>query len=347
MKNKISPRIKEIIQQIYPVGLIIFLVLQTLVVTNIIQENVLSFAVFGLFLGVAGIYFSNKSLKTIKISSWWLVTAILLTILFRVIPYLNNSVPHGYDAGLYRNAFENPFGDESLKTYYPLFFLSVMSTLTRWTSSNFVLIPLFIIISASTCGFIFLAAQKLFDKDVATIAALFFAFSLTQYHVFSNLFYKNALGIIFLLISFIFFVRSKTIQPGLIAVGSLLGGIHRPAFLLFGFTYLIFFVINLKKYQRKEMVMAALNGLAIIIIAISINFDRIDEFFLGRFAVAINTNGRYGDQGGFYQTFWEYLNQSALLIAFAIPGIFSKKYRKLPLGIALIILLIIIVGKLW
>jgi len=339
--------LKNSCQRIYPIALSVFLGLQILVIVDVFHERKLNFAVFGILIGLCGANLSSTSNGNLKISSWWVVIAFLFAVLLRAIPYFDNSVPLGYDAGLYKFAFETPFGEAWLKQIYPLLFLRVMSAITNLTSINFVLIPLFIIFSASTCVILYFVIKKVFDKNIGILAALLFSFSISQFHVFSNLFYKNSLGIIFLLLTFTYYDRSKTIQPGLIAVGCLLGGIHRPAFLIFGISFLVFIAINIQSYRRKEILNAIINGLVILILVMIINYDRIDEFFLERIRIAFDTTGKVGDQGGFYITLWEYLNHSALLIAFAIPGISLVRKKQLPLTITFIVLLTIIVGKLY
>jgi hypothetical protein len=110
---------KNLFKQAYPTVLIVFFILQALSIFGFIQQGTISFAIFGLSLGIGGIFISTFPDRDLKISSWWIAAAVPLAILFRTIPYFDTTVPYGYDAGLYKYAFEYPFDEGQLKKHLP------------------------------------------------------------------------------------------------------------------------------------------------------------------------------------------------------------------------------------
>jgi len=222
-----------------------------------------------------------------------------------------------------------------------------MRFFTNHLGIHFVLVPLFIILTSASSIVIFFVIKKIINKNTAILTTIFYSISLTQYDIFSTGFYKNAIGILLLLISFALFNKSSSVNGWLIVIGGVMGGIHRPSFLVFGTTYLIFTLINFKQYNTREKLFSLVNGISVILLTLIINIDVINQYLVSGAMNVFSSFQNPGTNGGFYISFLEYLQQRSAAIIFAVPGIilYWKKYK--PINIAALILFLIVILKLY
>lgn len=204
------------------------------------------------------------------------ITIIILIIAFfifsmRIIPYSNNSVPLGYDPGIYKYAMDTYIGslpqipERSLslwiKTVFEQGLFILMDELNIFTfmtpeESFLYLMPFFCAILVFP---IFILTRKIFNESTALIASLLFAVSYTQYTAFTFLYFKNILGLFFLLLAIYALESRKYIL--LTIMYAALGIYHRPEFLLFSLILIPYYIRN-----RSKAIIYAAFATAILIL---------------------------------------------------------------------------------
>jgi hypothetical protein len=306
--------IKNTIKESYFHLITVFVIAVTFLKFNIISPYFINFVLFAVIIGFFGYSLSSKS-QNINLPFYLVYVAFFVALILRIIPYIGNSVPLGYDPGMYKIMFENPFGGEWIKGNSPFVFVFLMAILNILFGSDFLLIPLFILLSALTVFLFYYSATKMFGKDIGILSSLIFMVSITQFQAFWFNYYKNVFGIMLLLLSYTLFkVDSKRNWP-LIIVGGLIMGFHQPAFLVFGLSYLGFLAFN-----RKNWLNLSIDGFLILAIAFLINFDRIPELMLsGIFGTVKSVVELEGGSGTFFSAS-NYLIYTLPFIPFAITG---------------------------
>lgn len=322
---------KRIIQDSYAQLLAVFVVVVFLVSIGVLPDWRVNFLLFSIVLGVFG-WTLIDSRKSVSIPSWLLWVAVSFALLTRIIPYIHNAVPLGYDPGWHKFPFEHPFTDSWPKAVFPLPFLLLMSGITHLTSAWFALVPLFVLFSAVTALVVYFVTKKFFDKSTALIAALLFAVSISQFETFWYNYYKNVLGIIILLIALLFVTDNKRLNWKLILVGGLVMGIHQPAFFIFGLTYFFYTMKDIAAWRSVEFRNAVLNGILIIAVAFLINFDRVYEIIIQQFIWTVSSF--VDSSGGSFFDASTYLLYTVPFIPFAITGFYHSWRKNLPLAIA-------------
>jgi hypothetical protein len=291
-------------------------------------------------LGAFGIALQPKG--AVRIPVWLLWVALALALVVRILPYLDQSVPLGYDPGMYKFVFDHPFADEWTKGAFPLLFVLVLSGLSFVLGTWFVMIPLYIGLSAAGVLVFYYVLAKLFDRNVGILGAMLFAVSIAQYQNYWFYYYKNVIGILILVVSFLYFER-RGINGHLIVIGGLLAGTHQVAFFLFGLTYFVFVMVKHEEDFKNRII----TGVLIILLALLVNIDRMYEFL---FAQAFSAAQNYLEMSGGAGTFFDasqYFVYTLPFVPFAITG-FLQYYRKnLALTIATVISLVIVVFELF
>ena len=335
---------RNIIRRSYFYLLVVFLISVFLLEFKVISVYSLNFYIFAVILGCFGFFLENEY-TNYNFPQKLLFVAVILTLVLRIIPYFINSVPLGYDPGLYKYLFEHPFGEEWLKGTYPLLFTVVMGALSSIFTSYFIMVPLLIYFSAVTCFAIYFVGEKLFKKDVGVLSAVLFMVSVTQYQTFLFFYYKNIIGIILLLLSLLYFTKEDKLNWRLILIGVLIAGVHSPALFIFGMTYFIYVMSEINIKDRNWWYSVE-NGMWIFILAFVINFDRIGEYIIpGIFSVANSVIEFSGGAGTFF-SITDYFFYSLPFIPFAITGLFF--YRKVKqLLIATIVTFVFVIFELF
>lgn len=338
---KLPQNLRNVISDSYFYLLSVFVLVVFLVQLKIIPEFFLNYTLLGIIIGFFGIALYSK--EKVQISHYLLFGALILVLVTRIIPYFSEAVPLGYDPGLYKYLFENPFAAEWLKGMYPLLYSIIMFVLNFLLGEIVTIYILPVILSLLICYVLYYVVKKLFSKEAGLIAAVLFAVSITQFQAYWFAYYKNMIGIMLLLISLLLISDKKRFNLSLILIGGIIAGIHRPAFFLFGLTYLISFLIDLKGIKSKQFWSCILNGSSIILLAIIFNFDRIKEYlFSGLIAVGDSVANLSGGSGTFFGI-ESYVLFTLPFIPFAITGFlkYFKKHRELTIASLIVLIMVI------
>jgi hypothetical protein len=303
----------------------------------------------GLVLGVLGLLLGDERDGSGSLSRNWVFAALVFAVAVRVIPYLDNRVPLGIDAGLYKALFERP-QEAVWSGIYPLPFTLLMYALTRLFGFTFVDIPIFITITSLTSVALYYAARRLFGQTEGVAGAFLFAVSVTQFDLFQLNYYKNAFGIILLVLALPTLEGASRPDWRLILAGTLIAGMHQLALAVFGLAYALHWLLRFRQTTWRERGWVAANGLMILALAFLTNFDRWQVYLFGqgvRFlgSVAEVAGGGTENAGQYLDTI-VYLNFNAPLLALALPG-FREGRRSRALVVAALVLAGIILFKLF
>jgi hypothetical protein len=314
---------KEILKTSFMQLLIIYTVLVFLLSFGILRKFVVHFEIFALIIAIFAVLSIDRE-KSIKISKYWLILAFVLIFLFRIMPYINNSIPLGYDPGIYNYIMQNSSVTDKwviqgmepglfvITDFMKLLGLSVNSILTY----GLIFFELLLGIS------VYFTAKRFFNKSVGIISAILFAVSATQFTAFTYNYCKQIVGMTLLLVSF-YLVKLKDEKPSkliyvlIVASASFLGAVHRSTFLVFGLTFLaytIYISFKEKKINFENIVL----GVSIILLTLLAYVDRIKEailFFLPSVVTASMGSGTFFD-------FSIYQLLSLAYLPFALFGIF-------------------------
>ncbi len=190
-----------------------------------------------------------------------IVTAIFLLIFAaRVFPYAGSQIPPGYDAGLYKYVIEQYIDNLPgipeydlpvwVRNAYPqgLFLLTDQLYLFGLEPSS-ILGAIFPLLCALLVFPLFIVAREFFGERAGFIAAILYALSATQFHVFSLLYFKNVVGLILMLTSVYLLKRKRYAILALTYAAT--GAYHRPTFLLLTLV-LVARLIQLSVFWAKD-----------------------------------------------------------------------------------------------
>ena len=199
-----------------------------------------------------------------------LLATFILTLGIRLFPLTRSSVPLGYDPGFYKYTMDLYYNalpqipEQELaiwvKEMYPqgLFVLSDVMYVTAGTTAIDNINYVFPFLGAFIVFPLFAVTRTLFGSRVGVIASILYAISYTQYTAFTMLYFKNILGLTFLLLAIYALEKRK---DGLVAsMFAAMGIFHRPEFLLFTLILIAYFIIH----RRRGIVLAAI-GTAVLI----------------------------------------------------------------------------------
>ncbi len=335
-------KIKQTLQNSFYQLLAVYTLLVLLISLNLFWKYSLHFQILALILAGLGItiIFRERASDFInkKLQIGLFISAIFFIILFRIIPYLNNSILLGYDAGIYKYAIEKGLAEMPQwiitgVTMEPLF-LYLMEPIKLFFSSQFILTGLFIGFCILLGVAIYLVTKEFFNKQTAIISLLIYAFSSIQFLTFSYMYYRNIIGLSLALFAIYFLKKSENNKKFIwwfIIFGGLTGAIHRPTFYIFGLSYFFYaFISPLKnrKYDFHKMKLNILYGIGILIIA--------SLFYLGKWKESIFMMIRpvaqgflqTGEASGTFINFFTYQFSVLTYLAFAILGFFILLKRK-------------------
>ena len=356
-----NPQIKEISTSTFYMLIVIYTALILLTSLNILSRFTLHFEIFALILAILGIFAINNPKSTINNSrltnninkfNWvskasqffksqyfhftLLILAIIFILVLRIIPYLNNSIPLGYDTGLYKYGIEHGLQNMDkwiLQGGMEPGFLYLMSFFKLFLSSQFILTYLFIIFCLFLGLAIYFFTKEYFGDLEAVIAVLIYAVSIIQFKVFELMYYKNIMALSLMLFSFYFLKKADKLKFRVlfIAFAVMVGTIHRPTFYILGLSYFLYAFISPykeKKYNFNLLKNNILNG--IIILALT------SLFYLGKFMPAITSMFspvlssliNPGESPGTFISFFSYQFLTLAYLPFAILGFFVLAKRR-------------------
>ncbi|MBM3234021.1 hypothetical protein FJZ19_02915 [Candidatus Pacearchaeota archaeon] len=336
-------KIKSIIENSFYQLLVIYSIIILLVALGLFWKYSFQLHIFAIILAIFGISITNKESKGIKLNRKIHIILFIITVslifLFRAIPYFNNSIPLGYDAGIYKYGIEHGLhhlDNWILRGGMEPGFLYLITFLNYIFSSQFILTWLLILFCILLGIGIYFLVREFSNSTTAIIALFIYTFSIIQFKAFSMMYYKNIIALIFILFS-VYFLRkyektNKLLHLSLfIILAGLIGAVHRPTFYIFGLSY--FFYVFISPYKNKTYNFKRLRnnifyGILIIIIA--------GLFYLGNFSQAITSmfepvlQGfiQPGEAGGTFINFFTYQFSSLFYLPFALLGLFYFLRKK-------------------
>jgi len=307
--------------------LFVYTILIALSYFNIISKYTLHFEIFAFILAILAI-FVLKDNKKIHFNKYLILMPLIFILLVRIIPYINNDIPLGYDTGIYKyiaEAYKENLPtipdlqlDKWVRTGHEpgLFILTDFLYLLNF-NTNQILIYFLIFLELLLGLVIYITANKFFNKNTAIISLFLYAISITQFKTFEYMYYKNILALIFLLLSF-YFLKSKKYIPFVITA-AYLAVLHRPSFLIFALAYSVYFLLNLKEWKPN-----LISSLSIIILAFPFYINRLKEMIIDNLEPLIEAN----IGAGTFITFFQYQFLILAYLPFAFLGAFYLFKKK-------------------
>jgi hypothetical protein len=249
-----------------------------------------------------------------------LMAAFLFALSVRLLAQSHSSVPLGYDPGFYKytmDLYANalPQIPEAglaswVKEVNPqgLFVLSDTMHVMAGTNALQFMNYLFPFLGALLVFPIFVVTRALFGPRAGLVAAVLYAVSYTQFDVFTMFYFKNVLGLMFLLFS-IYALEKR--RYGLMAIMvAALGIFHRPEFLLFALILIPYFILH----RRKGIIFAVL-GAAVLIAPFWIpRWDANWTVLTGTIETAVSSIQNGEELGG--GTFFDFTTYRVVALAY-------------------------------
>jgi hypothetical protein len=303
----------------------IYILAVLLISLNLFWKFTLHFEIFAVILAVLGISIIKKEkFNELKLNKrlhyTLLIIGVLLIIGFRVIPYIANSIPLGYDAGIYKFGIESSITDWSKGTFTPGF-LYLTKFLNQIFSTQSILTWIFILFNLLLGTSIYFFCKEQFNKNVGIIAFLLYTVSIIQFKVFTFMYYKNIIALSTLLWSLYFFKREKRVW--FILFGALTGILHRPTFYIFGLSYLFYTIVDYKNLKTN-----ILNGISILVLTSIGYIGFFKQAVFPLFAPVLGSFIQTGTASGTFINFFTYQFSTLAYLPFAMIGFFSLVKKK-------------------
>ncbi|MDO8517445.1 MAG: hypothetical protein Q7S33_04965 [Nanoarchaeota archaeon] len=331
---------KNIFKQTFYQLLSVYTLLILAITFGLFFKYSLQFHIFAIVLAVFGITIISKEelpkkQPNKKLHYILFALAIFLIILFRVMPYMGNSIPLGYDPGMYKYGIESGLQNLDLWILQGGMepgFLYLMSFFKAFLSSQFILTWLLIGFCVLLGLGIYFVVKEFSDnnKTTALIALFLYAFSLIQFKAFWFMYYKNIIGMSLILFSIYFLKKYETTQKKkfiwlFVILGGLLGAIHRPSFYIFGLSYFFYAFISPikdKKYNFNLLKNNIIYGILILVIAGLFYLGKFSQAILIMFSPVLQGFLAPGEGAGTFINFFTYQFSSLFYLPFALLGIF-------------------------
>jgi hypothetical protein len=308
--------------------LIIYTILVFLISLGTISKYAMHFEIFAVILAFFGALSIEKKEDEIKIPLILAVLPIAILLAFRIIPYLNNEVPLGYDPGIYKYIMETYShnlpclpGDNLdlwVRNGFPpgLFVLTDLLYLVGCGTHN-ILTGFFILFELLLGLGIYAAAGRFFGKGAGILSLFIYSISMVQYQVFWYMYYKNIVALFVMLIA-LYLLRSGKYLP-FILTASFIGAVHRPTFLMFGLIFFTSIIIH-----RKEFIKNTLAGAVILALALTFYIPNMKEAIIDSIEPIMTAN----IGAGTFISFFTYQFSSLSYLPFALLGALILLKRK-------------------
>ena len=213
-----------------------------------------------------------------KYSIFLFLIIVLLLGVYRIVPFFSDPTPLGYDPGLYKMLF-NEYAQNLpnihydnlswwVQAAYPPFlgFFSNILYIIGY-SDQFLLTYFLGFLSCITAIYLYLGSKIDNRKIVGILSFSIFLISITQYQNFWLNYYKQIIGIIFMLTSFFLLEKNKYILsfPLILSIFT----VHRPTGIYFLTTYIFYTILQyiLKRENKyKALLLVLLAGITSIFI---------------------------------------------------------------------------------
>lgn len=338
--------IRQIFQDSFYELLIVYTLLALFISLRVLYKYTLHFEIMALILAILGISIispqeskESRFLIHRKLHIILFILAITFIIAFRMIPYISNSIPLGYDSGIYKYGIEH--GLTNLDKFvveggFEPGFLYLMKPISMIFSSHFILTYLLIGFCVLLGLGIYFTTKEFFSKKTALISLLIYSLSIIQFKTFAYMYYKNIIGLSLMLFA-VYFLRKheksnkKIFLLLFIFLAGILGSIHRPTFYIFGLPYFFYVFISPiknKKYNLKSMFFNVLTGIAILAIAIPIYFGNFMPQVTNMIEPTLEGFVQIGEAPGTFISFFSYQFLTLAYLPFAILGFFILVRKK-------------------
>src|SRR3989344_3943287 len=207
---------------------VLYLILILLSFFSILPSSVIVYSIAAVVIAI--LFLIAREEKEIKLSKYFLILAFLLILTPKIIPYLGNSIPLGYDAGIYKYGIENHLTVEEYFNKNTAILSTLLFSLSIVQFNAFTLLYYKNIIAMSFLlfSFYFLKKQKyiiftIFSVITAGIHKPTFLLLALSFLAFTILNYKNNLkkniisGTAIIILTLLIYIgRIKTvILPGI------------------------------------------------------------------------------------------------------------------------------------
>ena len=326
MRDKIA----SVVELSYFQLAVIFLILVLLRGLNILSLPI-NYQLFAAILPMLAIpillRFKPSYGKRLPAVSFILLAAFLFTFCMRLLPLTRSSVPLGYDPGFYKYTMDiyasalPQIPEAGLATWvkemYPqgLFVLSDVMHVEVGTDAIQLISYVFPFLGALLVFPVFVVTRSLFGQRAGVMAAVLYAASYTQFTTFAMCYFKNVLGLMFLLFSIYALEKKKYGMMALMFAA--LGIFHRPEFLLFALILIPYFILH-----RRQGIILAVLGTAVLITPFWLPRWEINWEVLSGTIETVVTNIQVGEGlgGGTFFGFNTYTMVSLAYVPFALMG---------------------------
>lgn len=326
--------------------LVVYTIAVVLISFSLFWKYTFHFEIFAVIIALIGAFalYHYEVEEKENMKKWMhislLVLGLVLIFVLRLIPYLHNSVPIGYDAGIYKYGLESFSGkgfgvDDWVKgSMSPGFLYLLVPLLKIGFSGEFLLIWVFIFFCLLLGFSIYLAARAYFGQRTAIIALLLYAVSSIQFKVFTYLYYKNVIALACLFFSIYFLDKYGRELAGLkagwswsrfwfIVFGVIVGVMHLPTFFIFGVAYVLFILNNRKSFMKKFV-----DGFLILVISLIGYIGFWNEAIAPLIMPVAKSFVEPGTAPGTFISFFVYQFSTLYLLPFAILGFVHLFWQK-------------------
>jgi hypothetical protein len=298
--------------------IIIILILINILGKFSIQLNIASFII-----ALTAIPIIKKT--NLNLPTYLIAIPIVLTLALRLIPYINNTIPLGYDAGIYKYGIETFQGINSTEwakaTFTPIF-IYLTTILRTFLTTNTILTSILILFNLLIPITLYITTKEYFNKSTAIISTIIYSLSIIQFKLFTYLYYKNILAIPLLLLTFYFYKKNKT--KSFILTAALTGATHRPTFLILILSYL---ALTIKQKSKEDLK----NLIKISILTLIFYLGFIKQAILPLIQPVTQSLIQPGTSPGTFITFFTYQYSILTYLPFALIGLFylikQKEYN--------------------
>lgn len=300
------------------------------------------------------------------------LSVFLIGLGLRIVPYLDWSIPLGYDAGFYRYGFQTYWSslprvaEGGLPAWFRrmhpsgLFLLMDAIRAVTGVSVDTVLRWMFAFFSAFVVFPVYSASKLFFGKEAGLFSSVIYVLSFTQFHAFEMMYYKNVLALILLLLVVYTVWRGSYVAFALLLAG--VAAFHRPELLLLALSVGAYFVLSslggaelgLSSRQRGVLI----SSIAATLLVLPLWLPRIElyiDVLMSVFSSTSNTimTGEAGAGGTFFGIS-QYLEIAGGYLPFAILGLaihlrcsFGKREGIDLLAILTLVTAVIVFGRLF
>jgi len=337
---------KEIARQTFWYLLAVYVLIVILVSFDFIGKYSLHFEILAFVIGILGAFvlWSGKIGELEigkKILAGLTVLALVLVFVLRAIPYLKQTgrlIGLGYDAGLYQYGIVHGLANRDawiLRGGMEPGFLYLMKPFTWLFSSEVIVTWIFIGFCVLLGLAIYVFAREKFGTSAGVIAVLIYAVSAVQYYVFSYLYYKNVIGLVFALFSMTFLTRWEKSGGRMdwwlfVVLGGAVGLVHRPTFYIFGLSYFVYAFVSAWMTEKKieRLKWNVLAGVIILLIGFSLYAG---DFFPAITSILPAVGEGFvspGESPGTFISFQNYQFTTLAYLPFAVLGLVALGKRK-------------------